>query len=152
MPGLKPTQAPAEQAPRARGFGRVRGTPTDMVVHALARCPACGEGLAGGTPSRTRQVIELKPRLAEVAEHVLIERVCPRCQRCWRPRADLARAVAGHQRLRIGPMGLIATLREPGGCCYARSVGTWSRGGCGAAVPISNVHSIIPVDRGRGQR
>ena len=47
MPGHKAEQA-AEPEPgherkrRAGGYGRRRGEPTDVVVHALERCPDCG--------------------------------------------------------------------------------------------------------------
>ena len=119
MPGLKLTQAPAERPPRerkrrARGFGRQRQTPTDVVVHALDRCPGCGRALSGGTPKWSRQVIELAPSPVDVIEHVYVERSCPGCHRRWTPPADLGGVVAGYQRLGIGLVALIATLREVG--------------------------------------
>ena len=119
MPGLKATRAPAgrpsrERKRRARGFGRPRGEPTDTVVHALDRCPACGAALGGGTPKRSRQVIELAPSPIDVIEHVYLERACPGCRRRWTPRADLTGVVVGRQRLGIGLVSLLATLREAG--------------------------------------
>jgi uncharacterized coiled-coil protein SlyX len=119
MPGLKPSQVPAEQPKRARkrrarGFGRVRGTATDVVVHALEACPDCGARLSGGTPKRSRQVIEVDLQPAEVIEHVYLERTCPRCHRRWTPTADLAGVVAGRARLGVGLVALLATLREAG--------------------------------------
>ena len=119
MPGLKAKQAPAEPSKRerkrrARGFGRTRGEPTDVVVHALERCPDCGSALDGGTPKRSRQVLELEPSPLQVVEHVYLERTCPRCHRRWTPKAALPGVVAGQQRLGVGLVSLIATLREAG--------------------------------------
>src|SRR5918992_2042203 len=83
MPGHKPSEAEPDPArkrkPRARGYGRRRGEPTDVVVHALAQCPGCGTALAGGTPEWSRQVLEGEPSPVQVVEHVFIERACPAC-------------------------------------------------------------------------
>jgi hypothetical protein len=119
MPGLKPTQTPADRPPtartrRARGYGRRRERPTDVVLHALDACPDCGVPLQGGTPTRRRQVLEVAPSPADVVEHVYVERTCPRCHRRWTPRVDLAGVVAGQQRLGVGLVSLLATLREGG--------------------------------------
>ncbi len=120
MPGHKPEQAadadPARtRKPRARGYGRRRGEPTDVVVHALERCPDCGTALEGGRAQWSRQVLEVEPSPVEVIEHVFVERTCPGCHRRWTPRAEaLSRVVAGQQRLGIGLVSLIATLREAG--------------------------------------
>lgn len=120
MPGHKPHQA-AEPEPgrqrqqRARGYGRRRGEPTDVVVHALERCPDCGTALAGGTPKWSRQVLEVEPSPVQVIEHVFVERTCPGCHRRWSPgAAELEGAVVGHQRLGVGLVSLIAALREAG--------------------------------------
>jgi hypothetical protein len=132
MPGLKPTQAPAARPAqprkrRAQGAGRRRAAPnavTDVVQHALEQCPACGTALEGGTVKRTRQVLEVVPSPVQVVEHVLVERTCPGCHRRWRPRADastLGGVVAGpRQRLGVGLVSLIATLREAGRWPVAR--------------------------------
>jgi transposase len=119
MPGHKPDQAAGREAgrarqPRARGYGRPRGEPTDVVVHALEACPACGTALSGGTPKRSRQVLEVEPSPAQVIEHVFVERTCPGCRRRWTPRAQLDGVVVGQQRLGIGLVSLIAMLREAG--------------------------------------
>jgi transposase len=116
---LKPGQAnestePRERRPRERGAGRARGTPSDVITHALERCPGCGEPLAGGSPKWSRQVLEVEPSPVQVIEHVYLERSCPRCHRRWTPQAELAGAVAGRQRLGVGLISLIATLREHG--------------------------------------
>jgi hypothetical protein len=132
MPGLKPSQAPAERPaqPRKRrvqGAGRRRAAPnavTDVVQHALEQCPGCGSALQGGTIKRTRQVIEVVPSPVQVVEHVFVERTCPGCHRRWTPRADastLGGVVAGpRQRLGVGLVSLIATLREVGRWPVAR--------------------------------
>src|SRR5688500_4961069 len=118
MPGHKPDQAAAEpgraRTPRARGCGRRRSAPTDVVVHALEACPDCGTALVGGTPKRSRQVLEVAPSPVQVIEHVYLERTCSRCHRRWSPRAELGGVVVGQQRLGIGLLSLIATLREAG--------------------------------------
>jgi transposase len=119
MPGHKPEQRADREAgrarkPRARGYGRPRGEPTDVLVHALAACPDCGSPLTGGSPKRSRQVLEVAPSPVQVIEHVFVERTCPRCHRRWTPRAALDGVVVGQQRLGIGLVSLIATLREAG--------------------------------------
>ncbi|MCC7105493.1 MAG: IS66 family transposase [Chloroflexi bacterium] len=132
MPGLKPTQAPGERPvrprkPRAQGAGRRRAAPnavTDVIQHALEQCPDCGTALEGGTIKRTRQVVEVLPSPVQIVEHVFVERTCPGCHRRWRPRADastLGGVVAGpRQRLGVGLVSLIATLREAGRWPVAR--------------------------------
>lgn len=118
MPGHKPTQAQAsEPKPRKRrehGFARLRATPTERVVHAQAACPDCGCPLVGGSIKRTREVIEIEPTPVKVVEHVVLERTCPLCRRRWTPTVDLGGVVLGQQRLGIGLVSLIATLREAG--------------------------------------
>src|SRR5436305_986729 len=120
MPGHKPSQAAGPEAgrrrkQRARGYGRGRGEPTDVVVHAMERCPDCGTALAGGTPKWSRQGIEVEPSPVQVVEHVFVERTCPACHRRWAPRTEaLGGAVVGQQRLGIGLVSLVATLREVG--------------------------------------
>jgi hypothetical protein len=119
MPGLKADEpaAQAEAKPRKRrerGVGRARSTPTRSVVHAAERCPDCGTELSGGSVKRTREVIELVPSPAEVVEHVILERRCPRCQRRVVPAVDLRDEVVGQQRLGLTLLALIVTLREAG--------------------------------------
>jgi hypothetical protein len=60
-------------------------------------------------------VIELVPSPAEVVEHVVVERRCPRCRRRRVvPTVDLSEQVVGQQRLGITLLGLVVTLREAG--------------------------------------
>lgn len=117
--GLKPTEAKPtpEGKPRQRratGAGRARSAPTRTEVHAAERCPDCGTELRGGSVKRTREVIDLVPSPAEVVEHVIVERRCPQCQRRVVPPVDLAGQVIGQQRLGIGLLAWIVTLREAG--------------------------------------
>jgi transposase len=118
MPGLKPagTRRPSTP-PRARtrrphGYGRTRLRPTAHQVHAYATCPQCRTALHGGTVRRTREVIEVVPARVEVTAHVYVERRCPHCRGRWLPGPELAGVVVGQGRLGVGPLSLIAVLRE----------------------------------------
>jgi transposase len=115
MPGLKPTQAvvrpPRARRRRAHGAGRRRMRPTVRQVHALARCPACGTPLAGGSPKRTREVLDLPLAPVVVTEHVYLERRCPDCGRRCVPAPGLAAVVGGQRRFGHGLLSLIAVLR-----------------------------------------
>jgi transposase len=119
MPGHKPVRPATkpETRPRKRrasGAGRVRSAPTRTEVHAAEQCPDCGTALSGGSTKRTREVIELLPSTVEIVEHVVVERRCPQGQRRVVPPLDLGGQVVGQQRLGIGLLALIATLREEG--------------------------------------
>ena len=118
MPGLKPGARPARpdkppRKKRAVNCARRRLPPTRRVTHAAAHCPGCGAPLCGGTPKRTREVIELPPPApVVVTEHVYLERRCPDCRKRVVPPAGLPDAALGRQRLGVGLVSLIATLRE----------------------------------------
>jgi hypothetical protein len=116
MPGHKPTQAPVRSPrPRKRRLhhaSRHRLVATRVEVHALAQCPHCQAPLSGGTPKRSRQVIELPTAPVVVTEHVYLERRCPDCGRRLTPPPALTGMVCGQSRLGIGLVSLIATLRE----------------------------------------
>jgi hypothetical protein len=118
MPGLKPQQRAEgprrRRKPRAQGFGRRRSVPTDQVVHALAQCPACHCALVGGTRQRRREVLDLAPAPVAVIEHVYLARRCPHCGRRCVPPPELDQVVVGRQRLGVGLVSLIATLRSVG--------------------------------------
>src|SRR3954470_20546197 len=115
MPGHKPQQRPEGPARprkrRAQGYGRRRSAPTEQVVHAVAQCPDCGCALVGGARQRSREVLELAPAPAAVIEHVYLARRCPQCGRRCVPPPELAGVVVGRQRLGVGLVSLIATLR-----------------------------------------
>jgi transposase len=116
VPGTKPTERPDRpkkpRKRRAHGFGRRRMTPTTRQVHAVERCPTCGVRLTGGSVKRTREVIEVPVVPVTVTEHVYVERQCPCCRQRWVPPAALDGLVDGQQRLGVGLVSLIATLRE----------------------------------------
>lgn len=115
MPGHKPQQRPEGPARprkrRAQGYGRRRSPPTEQVVHAVAQCPDCGCALVGSSRQRSREVLELAPAPAAVIEHVYLARHCPQCGRRCVPLPELAGVVVGRQRLGVGLVSLIATLR-----------------------------------------
>jgi transposase len=117
MPGNKPssTRVPPPQRPRRprpEGFARVRMTPTVHVDHALDACPACGTTLQGGAVHWTREVLEVPLAPVQVVEHRFLARTCPSCGERRIPAAGLAPMAVGKQRLGIGTVSLIATLRE----------------------------------------
>jgi transposase len=118
MPGLKaedvPARAPRPRKRRAQNFARRRQAPTRQVVHAVAACPACGTALVGGSVKRTREVLDVVLAPIEVVEHVYLARRCPSCGRRCVPPPELAGQVVGQQRLGVGLLSLIATLREAG--------------------------------------
>ena len=115
FPGLKPEAPRPPKRPRKRragGYGRARGVPTRQVVHAAEQCLRCGAGLSGGSVKRTREVVDVPLGTAEVVEHVVLERLCPTCGQRVVPAVDLGGVVAGQQRLGLGLLSLIVTLRE----------------------------------------
>jgi transposase len=117
MPGHKPGPAPPPAAPRPRRpralhFARRRSIPTQQVMHAVEQCPTCLVALAGGSPKRTREVIDLPLTPIVVTEHVFVERCCAGCGRRYTPAVELAGVVVGQSRLGSGLVALIATLRE----------------------------------------
>jgi hypothetical protein len=119
MPGLQPTAPerpvpPKPRTPRTQGFARPRALPTQTVDHALDQCPGCGTTLGGGSVKRTREVIELAPSPVQVIAHQFIERTCPLCRRRCTPSVDLGEQVVGQQRLGLGLVSRIVTLREVG--------------------------------------
>ena len=119
MPGTKPKttrskERKEQRKPRPRGFARQRMTPTETVDHALGHCSDCGIRLQGGWVQRTREVLELPMTPLRVVEHRFLAQVCPLCQKRWVAPADLDDVVVGKQRLGVGLVSLIATLRETG--------------------------------------
>jgi hypothetical protein len=80
----------------------------------VGRCPECGTTLGGGAVKRTREVIELPPTPVQIIAHQFIERTCPVCRTRCTPSVDLGGQVVGQQRLGIGLVSRIVTLREVG--------------------------------------
>ncbi len=114
---LLPAKPPKPRQPRKKrryNVARRRMPPTERVVHAVETCPDCGVRLCGGAVKRTREVIEVPVVPVRVIEHVYVERRCPCCRRAWVPTEALGGVVAGQQRLGVGLVSLIATLREEG--------------------------------------
>ena len=116
VPGIKPKQRskatgqPRKQ--RARGYARVRMTPTAIVEHAAETCPDCGTRLAGGWVKRHREVIDLPDAPVTVTDHRIVAHTCPRCQHVVLPTDPLAGVVQGQQRFGVRLVSLLATLRE----------------------------------------
>jgi hypothetical protein len=86
------TPQPPEHTPRQKrasqhNAGRPRETPTQILDHALERCPACGSLVRGPSVARARQVLELPaPAAVVISAHRLSKRPCPVCARWWTPR------------------------------------------------------------------
>jgi hypothetical protein len=78
----------------------------------MRNVPTARRRCAGGTVTRTREVIEVVPGRVEVTAHVYVERRCPHCGGRWLPEPGLAGVVVGQGRLGVGLLALIATLRE----------------------------------------
>ena len=117
MPGTKPAttrrqERKAQRKRRDQGFARQRLVPTEQVDHAVDVCPDCGTRLQGGWVQRTREVVEVPLVPLRVIEHRFIARVCPLCRTRRVPAADLGGVVMGKQRLGVGLVSLITTLRE----------------------------------------
>ncbi len=119
MPGTKPKttrrkKRKDERKRRHHGFARRRMTPTETVDHAVEHCPDCGTRLQGGWVRRTREILEVPMTPLRVVEHRFLARDCPLCQKRWVASAALGDLVVGKQRLGVGLVSLIATLRETG--------------------------------------
>ena len=74
--------------------------------------PSAGRDWPADGFQRTREVIDMPRVPVEVTEHVLVARICPTCERRRVPRLALDGVAVGRQRLGVGLMSLIATLRE----------------------------------------
>lgn len=118
-PFVKPNKPPRPEpkAPRKKrdprhNQARKRETPTQIVPHALDRCPDCHYQLRGESIDYTRQVIELPPPApVEIIEHQVIKRWCPVCQHWHHPTLDLTSQVLGRGRIGVRLASLIAYLR-----------------------------------------
>ena len=91
---------------------RLREAPTQIVPHALDRCPDCHYQLRGESIDYTRQVLELPPPApVTIIEHQVIKRWCPVCRRWHHPTLDLTGQVLGRSRMGVRLASLIAYLR-----------------------------------------
>jgi transposase len=112
----KPVRPEPKQARKKRdghhNHARRRETPTQIVPHALDRCPDCHYQLRGHSIDYSRQVIELpQPAPVDVIEHQIIKRFCPVCQRWHSPKLDLRGQVLGRSRIGVRLASLVAYLR-----------------------------------------
>lgn len=110
----RPAKLPKPLRRRSVNFARRRETPTRTVEHAVDVCPDCGAARGGGAVVRRRQVLHVPPVPAEVIEHVVRRRVCPRGNPAHTPPLDLHGEVLGHHRVSLDTMALIATWRTVG--------------------------------------
>lgn len=129
MPGTKPAttrcrERKGQRKRRPHGFARRRMTPTERVAHALEHCPDCGTRLQGGWVQRIREVLEVPATPLRVVEHRFLARTCPLCGKRWVASAALGGVVVGRQRLGVGLVSLIVTLRE-GGRLPIRTIQWW---------------------------
>ena len=97
---------------RSTNFARKRGVPTREVRHAAESCPSCGCVLKGGSVKRHREVIELVVSPVEVTDHLLVERVCPKCDQAVTPTLREADGVVGRHRFGPRLMALISLWHE----------------------------------------
>lgn len=118
--GRVPDRAPRGERPkqprakRTAQFARPRGLASVRVEHALDACPDCGGTLRGGSVKRHREVIEVALPPAVVTDHVLLERLCPHCNRRCVPTLTAADGVVGQHRFGPTLLTLITTLHELG--------------------------------------
>src|SRR5256714_1956447 len=111
-PEQKEAPGPRKKRDPRHNAGRRGEKPTQIVPHALERCPECGYLLRGQSIARTRQVIDLPPPPpVVVTEHQLLKRYCPVCQRWWTPTPDWTGQVLGQGRVGVRLVSLIAYLR-----------------------------------------
>jgi transposase len=116
---VKPNKPPRPDSPPPRkkraaqhNQARRREPPTQIVRHALDRCPDCNYHLRGESIDYTRQVIELpQPPPIEIIEHQIIKRFCPHCRRWRHPPLDLRGQVLGRGRIGVRLAALIGFLR-----------------------------------------
>jgi transposase len=114
----RPDPAPRKKRASHHNQARRREPPTQIVEHALDRCPDCNYQLRGHSIDYTRQVIELpEPPPVEIIEHRVIKRFCPKCRRWQHPQLDLGGQVLGRGRIGVRLASLIGflrtTLRQP---------------------------------------
>ena len=107
----RPKGAKKQRKMRHKAFVRRRETPTEIVEHALERCPDCGRPLSGGTVHHVRQVIEIPVAPVRIIEHRFIARYCGVCGRTYLAKPDLSGEVVGKHRVGIRLMSLVTYLK-----------------------------------------
>lgn len=113
---IKRSVAKEEKGPRKKrkqSFGRHTLRPTQVVLHAVDRCPDCGRVLSGGAVKWRHQVVEIPKVAVEVTDHLFIERYCGVCGKRHSPDPSvvLAGIVVGRKTVGIGLMSLIGYLK-----------------------------------------
>ena len=108
----RPDRPKKERKKRAHGFARRREEPTHRMEHARASCPDCGTVLPGGRVRGRRQIISIPRVRARVTEHVVLERTCPKCRKCWVSEPDWGSLTVGRQRVGIAVQQEVCVLRE----------------------------------------
>jgi transposase len=113
---VKPSAAKKEKKPRKKrkhSFARHCLPATRVVYHAVEECPDCGRKLWGGSVKWRHQVLDIPPVLAEVTDHLFVERRCGVCGKRWtpKPRVVLADVVVGEKTIGIGLMSLVGHLK-----------------------------------------
>jgi len=129
---VKPSVAKKEKGPRTKrkhSFSRHALPATQVVYHALERCPECGRCLDGGHVKWRHQVIELPRVVVEVTDHLFVERRCGVCgKRCTPdPSVVLAGVVVGRKSVGTGLMSLV---------CYLKTT---------CRVPIAQIRKLMAV-------
>ncbi len=105
----KPRQKRAPQHNRGRRFEPA----TEVVIHALDRCPDCQRRLEGHSIARRRQVVDLPPPApVVVTEHQLLKRYCCHCERWHTPQVSFQGQVLGQRRFGVRLTSLIAYLHS----------------------------------------
>lgn len=108
----RPAKTRAKRAAE-HNHGRARQEPTQIVEHAIAHCPDCGNALGGVRVGRTRQVLEVPaPPPVAVIEHRVQRGWCSACGKWREAELDLRGHVLGRQgRFGVGLAALVAHLR-----------------------------------------
>lgn len=147
----KPTRAKKERKRRKKSFTRRRETPTEIVEHALDRCPACGRSLSGGTEHHGRQVIEIPVAPVRIIEHRVIARYCGVCRKIYVPKLDLSGEVVGTHRVGIGLMSLVAYLSSAGRMTK-RTIQSFVKAMYGVHVGLGEITAILHTVARCGER
>lgn len=113
---VKPSVGKKEKRPRKKrkhSFSRHALPATRVVCHAVEECPNCGRKLSGGSVKWRRQSLDIAPVVAEVTDHLFVERRCGVCGKRWTPEASvvLADVVVGKKTIGIGLMSLVGHLK-----------------------------------------
>lgn len=103
-------QERTERKKRKDSSVRRREAPTEIVQHAVERCPDCGRRLRGGWVHRVRQVIEIPETPVRIIEHQVMARHCGVCNKVHIPKLDLSGEVVGKHRVGVRLMSLVAKL------------------------------------------